>query len=295
MNLNIFRINQILMILLSKKHLIKIKKKKNLVSKAQIIRKEDYEILKVIGNGYVGKVLLAKQKDKGQLLAIKSMKKLDIIKNRVKENIKQEKKILESIDFPFIIKYYNCFQDQEKIYFVFEFCNGGELFYHLQKKSRFNEDLVKFYAAEIYLTLQYLHSKKILYRDLKPENLILDKSGHLKLIDFGLSISDISEKNLANGFCGTMEYLPPELLLDQDYGFSFDWWGFGVLIYEMFHGYPPFSDNNRKTLFNKILHKRVEFGNVNMSPEAKDLIQKLLNKNIDKRIKPSDIKKSSLV
>jgi len=164
------------------------------------------------------------------------------------------------------------------------------LFYHLQKKSRFNEDLVKFYAAEIYLTLQYLHSKKILYRDLKPENLILDKSGHLKLIDFGLSISDISEKNLANGFCGTMEYLPPELLLDQDYGFSFDWWGFGVLIYEMFHGYPPFSDNNRKTLFNKILHKRVEFGNVNMSPEAKDLIQKLLNKNIDKRIKPSDIK-----
>jgi len=173
----------------------------------------------------------------------------------------------------------------------FEYFNGGELFFHLHRnKVSFSEDVVRFYAAEIYCALWYLHKNGIVYRDLKPENIILDEEGHLKLIDFGLAKDNISEKNLTSTFCGTNEYIPPELLKGEKYGFSFDWWGYGVLLYEMLFGKPSFYDNNRTTLFKKIIFEEPNYTtNRSVSNEAVNLIRQLLDKNIKKRINPEKI------
>jgi len=134
---------------------------------------------------------------------------------------------------------------------AFDYYNGGELFFHLQKHRRFSETLTKFYAAEIYIALKYLHSKKIVYRDLKPENIILDKQGHIKLIDFGLAKSGVTEFNPTSTICGTNEYIPPEVILGKSYSYTFDWWGFGNILYEMLFGYPAFNDQNKASLFKK--------------------------------------------
>jgi len=210
-----------------------------------------FDSLKVIGKGTFGKVILCRNKQDGQLLALKCIKKQSIIKNKNIENIKNEKKILENLDNPFIIKLWFTFQNKEKIFMAFDYYNGGELFFHLQKHRRFSETLTKFYAAEIYIALKYLHSKKIVYRDLKPENIILDKQGHIKLIDFGLAKSRVTESNPTSTICGTNEYIPPEVILGNSYSYTFDWWGFGNILYEMMFGYPAFNDKNKASLFKK--------------------------------------------
>jgi protein-serine/threonine kinase len=136
----------------------------------------------------------------------------------------------------------------------------------------------------------YLHKNGILYRDLKPENIILDEDGHIKLIDFGLAKDNISERNLTGSFCGTNEYIPPELLKGEKYGFSFDWWTYGVLLYEMLFGKPPFSDRNTNSLYRKIIFEEPSYSsNKNVSDEAVHLIKQLLQKNIKKRIAPEKI------
>ena len=148
-----------------------------------------------------------------QLLALKCIKKSQILKNKNIENIKNEKKILKNLDNPFIIKLHYTFQDNDKIFMAFDYYNGGELFFHLQKQKRFSENLTRFYASEIYLALNYLHKNKIIYRDLKPENIILDKTGHIKLIDFGLAKGDITPLSLTGTICGTNEYIRKILVI----------------------------------------------------------------------------------
>jgi len=148
----------------------------------------------------------------------------------------------------------------------------------------------KFYAAEIYCALTYLHSKNVLYRDLKPENIILDNEGHLKLIDFGLAKDSVKDSSPTSTFCGTNEYIPPEVLAGEKYSFNFDWWGFGVIIYEMIYGAPPFMDSNKTNLFKKICYSEPSYTCKNViSEEAQNLIKCLLNKDKKKRINPSDI------
>jgi len=142
-----------------------------------------------------------------QLLALKCIKKSQILRNKNIENIKNEKNILQNLDHPFIIKLHYTFQNKDKIFMAFDYYNGGELFFHLQKHRRFSENLTRFYASEIYLALRYLHKENIIYRDLKPENIILDKTGHLKLIDFGLAKGNISTSNPTTTICGTNEYI----------------------------------------------------------------------------------------
>ena len=200
-----------------------------------------FELVKLIGTGHLGKVYLVKQNNKH--FALKSMKKEKVVKSKVINNIITEKKILESIDSPFIIKFYNSFQDHDNIFFLLDYHNGGELFFHLQKQKRFNEETVKFWAAELFLALEHLHSKNIIYRDIKPENLILTDQGHIQLIDFGLAKTQVNDTNLTGTFCGTNEYirniyfnLAPEAICGQKYGLNFDWWGYGALLYELIYG-----------------------------------------------------------
>lgn len=250
-----------------------------------------FTFIKVIGKGTFGKVILAKNKDDGELYALKCVKKDYIVKTKNVENIKNEKALLEKINNPYIIKLHFTFQNREKIFFAFSYCNGGELFFHLSKNRRFKEDYVKIYIAEIYCALKYLHEKNIIYRDLKPENIILDKNGHIKLIDFGLAKGNITENHLTSSICGTNEYIPPEVISGSKYSYNFDWWGLGVIMYELLYGYPPFVDQNKSVLFKKIKETEPNYDAVKISFEAKDLMKQLLKKDLSSRIKPDNIPK----
>lgn len=251
----------------------------------------DFEMIKVIGRGTFGKVILVKSKIDGSLIALKCLKKGHIVKTGNLENIKNEKTIIEKLENPFIIKLKFTFQNKEKIFMGFDYHNGGEIFYHLQKMKRFTEEMAKFYLAELYIALRYLHINGVLYRDLKPENLILDKDGHLKLIDFGLAKRDIYPDTSASTFCGTNEYIPPEVLEGCKYSHNFDWWGFGILMYEMLYGRPPFTDENKASLYKKILTTEPDYGYkyICVSTDGINLMKLLLKKDYRKRIKPEDI------
>jgi tRNA A-37 threonylcarbamoyl transferase component Bud32 len=251
----------------------------------------DFEMIKVIGKGTFGKVILVKSKRDQKLYALKCLKKAHIIKTRNLTNLKNEKKILETISSPFIIKLKFTFQSTDKIYMGFDYHNGGELFFHLSKLRKFNEEMVRFYAAEIFLALSLLHKNNIVYRDLKPENIILDEQGHIKLIDFGLAKDKMDSNKVTSTFCGTNEYIPPEVLQGEGYSFGFDWWGFGVIIYEMLFGRPPFYDQNKNNLFKKIVYNEPDYtvGGVKLSADCLSLLKSLLNKDPKMRIKPNQI------
>lgn len=247
--------------------------------------------MKTVGRGILGKVILAREKETNELLAIKCMKKEDIIRTKNITHIKNEKKILESTNSPFIIKLKHSFQDKEKVYFVLDFYNGGELFSHVAENRGLKEHIAKFFAAEIYLTLEYLHSKNIVYRDLKPENIILTETGHIKLLDFGLSKIGDTKSSLFSTVCGTYQYTPPELICGQKYSFNMDWWCFGIIIYEMINGGAPFYDASNAGLLKKIVHSEPNYNTGKMSESCVDLLKLLLNKDPSKRIKSEDITK----
>jgi serine/threonine protein kinase len=254
----------------------------------------DFVKLKVIGRGTFGKVTLVKSREDNKFYALKSIKKIQILKTNSLNNIIHEKKIFDVIDSPFIIKLRHTFQDKEMVYLLFDYYNGGELFFHIQKLRRFSEEIVKFYSAEIYCALEYLHSKGIVYRDLKPENIILDEEGHIKLIDFGLAKNmNLKAVDYCSTFCGTNEYIPPEVIAGDKYSFNFDWWGFGNIIYEMLYGRPPFTEKsgNKTVLFQKILSEEPNYNKYKVSPEAVDLMRCLLKKHRNERIQPSEIPK----
>lgn len=155
--------------------------------------------------------------------------------------------ILEYISHPFLVKLAYCFQTPEKLFFVMDFMKGGELFQHLRNSRKFDENRALFYGSQIFCALQHLHQKEIIYRDLKPENILLDEQGNITLTDFGMAKK--LENDITQTFCGTPEYLSPEVLLAQPYGKTSDWWSFGVLLYEMMIGIPPFYSQNQSKMF----------------------------------------------
>ena len=200
------------------------------------------------------------------------------------EHTKTERNVLGYVNHPFIVGLKMAFQSRDKLYFVLDYCAGGELFFHLSKVGKFSESRAAFYAAEIVLALEYIHQLDIVYRDLKPENVLLDARGHVRLTDFGLSKEGIScSSSGANSFCGTPEYLAPEILNRQGHGNAVDWWSLGALLFEMLTGLPPFYCRDRERLFQKIRQGHLEYPK-SLSHRATDLLKGLLTKDPTKRL-----------
>uniref|UniRef100_T1JL53 non-specific serine/threonine protein kinase n=1 Tax=Strigamia maritima TaxID=126957 RepID=T1JL53_STRMM len=244
---------------------------------------ENFEFLKMLGKGTFGKVILCREKLTNQLYAIKILKKEVIIAKDEVAHTLTENRVLQSTNHPFLTSLKYSFQTADRLCFVMEYVNGGELFFHLSKERMFSEERTKFYGAEIISALSYLHEQGIIYRDLKLENLLLDKDGHIKIADFGLCKEYIAYGDTTKTFCGTPEYLAPEVLDDNDYGRAVDWWGLGVVTYEMMCGRLPFFNNDHDVLFEMILLTEVKFPRT-ISPEAKDILSKLLIKDPTKRL-----------
>lgn len=242
---------------------------------------DDFELLKVLGKGSFGKVFLVRLLLTGQVYAMKVLKKSEVVRRRQVEHTKAERRIMGGIDHPFIVSLRFAFQTGDKLFMVTDYCKGGELFFHLKKFRTFPEPMVRFFAAELVSALAHLHSLDVVYRDLKPENVLLDEDGHIHITDFGLSKDDVSDPRGATTFCGTPEYLAPEMLINrksrEGYGKSVDWWSLGTLVYEMLTGWPPFYDKNLRRMCEAILKAELAFPpGCTASPEARDLIRNLL-------------------
>uniref|UniRef100_T1JKP5 Non-specific serine/threonine protein kinase n=1 Tax=Strigamia maritima TaxID=126957 RepID=T1JKP5_STRMM len=248
----------------------------------------DFDFLKVIGKGSFGKVLLAKHKSDGKIFAIKVLEKKMILKRNETRHIMSERNVLlEATQHPFLVTLHYSFQTSDKLYFVLDFINGGELFFHLQRERYFPESRAQFYAAEMATALGYLHQTGIVYRDLKPENILLKFDGHIVLTDFGLCKEGIYSDNKTSTFCGTPEYLAPEVLRKQPYTKAVDWWCFGSVLYEMVYGLPPFYSRDTPEMYDNILNKPIRL-RTNISVAARDILLKLLQKNPDMRLGSSD-------
>jgi RAC serine/threonine-protein kinase len=244
---------------------------------------EDFEMLKVLGKGTFGKVMLGRDRETKELFAIKILKKDVIIEKEEVEHTLTENRVLQSVKHPFLTALKYSFQTKDRLCFVLEYVNGGELFFHLSRERVFSESRTRFYGSEICLALKYLHEKDIVYRDLKLENLLLDRHGHIKITDFGLCKQEITFGATTATFCGTPEYLAPEVLEDNDYGRSVDWWGLGVVMYEMMCGRLPFYNRDHEVLFELIMMEQVKFP-ARVTDLAKSLLGGLLIKDPTKRL-----------
>ncbi|KAL8718030.1 MAG: hypothetical protein Q9225_004800 [Loekoesia sp. 1 TL-2023] len=255
---------------------------------------EDFELLKVVGKGSFGKVMQVMKRDTHRIYALKTIRKAHIISRSEVAHTLAERSVLAQINNPFIVPLKFSFQSPEKLYLILAFVNGGELFHHLQREQRFDINRSRFYTAELLCALECLHGFNVVYRDLKPENILLDYSGHIALCDFGLCKLDMKDEDRTNTFCGTPEYLAPELLLGQGYNKTVDWWTLGVLLYEMLTGLPPYYDENTNEMYRKILSEPLHFpGPEIVPPIAKDLLAQLLDRNPERRLGakgPSEIK-----
>ena len=236
---------------------------------------EDFKILKVIGRGSFGKVCLVEYKPTKEIYAMKSMKKDMLIEHEQIDNILLEKEILQTIEHPFLCGLVFCFQTLQRVYFIMPFLSGGEIFQQLRKSKTFTEETVRFYGAQIAIAIDYLHKKGIAYRDLKPENVLIDNTGYLRLADFGMA-KKLNEGEKAMSFCGTPEYLAPEIITGEGHNKAADWWSFGILLYEMLCGVPPFYSENLERMYEMIKVGNLKFPKKTMlSENAKDLIRKV--------------------
>lgn len=246
----------------------------------------DFDTITCLGKGTFGTVHLVKQAATGRLFAQKQFRKASLtVQKRLVEQTKTERAILESINrHPFVVKLYYAFQDREKLYLILEYAQGGELFTHLATERMFPEATAAFYMAEMVLALDHLHQTVgVLYRDLKPENCLLDAEGHLLLTDFGLSKVAVDGHTRSNSFCGTVEYMAPEVILGHHYGHAVDWWSFGVLGFDLLTGSSPFCGPNHAKTQEKILKQKLALPYF-LSPDAKDLLTRLLRKEPSKRL-----------
>ncbi|XP_032815429.1 serine/threonine-protein kinase Sgk1-like isoform X1 [Petromyzon marinus] len=244
----------------------------------------DFDFLKIIGKGSFGKVLLAKLKTDEKFYAVKVLQKKAILKKKEQKHIMAERNVLlKNVKHPFLVGLHYSFQTADKLYFVLDYINGGELFFHLQREHVFLEPRARFYAAEIASAVGYLHSLNIVYRDLKPENILLDFEGHIILTDFGLCKEGIQPNDTTSTFCGTPEYLAPEVLKKQAYDRTVDWWCLGAVLYEMLYGLPPFYSRNTAEMYDNILKKPLAL-KPNISNSARDLLEGLLHKDRTQRL-----------
>jgi protein kinase A len=243
-------------------------------------RLSDLTLHQTLGTGAFGRVRLCRHNATGEFFAIKCLKKRDILKKKQTAHVLAEKELLHEISHPFIVNMLCSFQDEKRVYLVLEFIIGGELYTHLRQLNRFSNDVAKFYHAELVLAFEYLHSKDIIYRDLKPENLLLDGKGHVKITDFGFA-KRVPERTFT--LCGTPDYLAPEMIQSKGHGKAVDWWTMGILLFEFIAGYPPFYDESPLRIYEKILEGRLRFPS-HFDVRARDLVKGLLMIDHTKRL-----------
>ncbi|KAL8649002.1 MAG: hypothetical protein Q9210_004656 [Variospora velana] len=241
----------------------------------------DFTIQRTLGTGSFGRVHLVQSKHNQRFYAVKVLKKAQVVKMKQVEHTNDERKMLQKVKHAFLVTLWGTFQDSKNLYMVMDFVEGGELFSLLRKSQRFPNPVAKFYAAEVTLALDYLHSRHIIYRDLKPENLLLDRHGHLKITDFGFAkeVPDITWT-----LCGTPDYLAPEVVSSKGYNKSVDWWSLGILIFEMLCGFTPFWDaGSHMKIYENILKGKVKYPPY-IHPDAQDLLQRLITNDLTKRL-----------
>jgi len=240
---------------------------------------DTFDRVKTLGTGSFGRVMLVQHKASKSFYAMKILDKQKIVKLKQVEHTLSEKKILHATSFPFIVSLDFSFKDNSNLYIVLEFVTGGEMFSHLRQAGKFTETHARFYAGQIALVLEYLHHMDVMYRDLKPENLLIDIQGYLKVTDFGFAKR---VKGRTWTLCGTPEYLAPEIILSKGYNKAVDWWALGVLIYEMAAGYPPFFADQPIQIYEKIVSGKVRYPS-HFSADLKDLLKNLLQVDITNR------------
>ncbi|KAF7822203.1 putative serine/threonine protein kinase IREH1 isoform X1 [Senna tora] len=278
---------------------------------------DDFEIIKPISRGAFGRVFLAKKRTTGDLFAIKVLKKADMIRKNAVESILAERDILITVRNPFVVRFFYSFTCSENLYLVMEYLNGGDLYSLLRNLGCLDEEVARVYIAEVVLALEYLHSLRVVHRDLKPDNLLIAHDGHIKLTDFGLSkvglinsTDDLSgpavsgtsllsedepqlstsehqsDRRKKRSAVGTPDYLAPEILLGTGHGYTADWWSVGVILFELLVGIPPFNAEHPQTIFDNILNRNIPWPRVpeEMSPEAEDLIDRLLTEDPNQRL-----------
>ncbi|KAF7975278.1 hypothetical protein HWV62_10028 [Athelia sp. TMB] len=254
------------------------------VERSGLLRLRDFEIKGTLGTGTFGRVLLVRLKTASpstqNFFAMKVQRKSEIVRLRQVEHVNAERYILSRVRHPFVVDLFATFQDSQNIYMLLSYIPGGELFTHLRRAQRFTPDVTRFYLATIILALKYLHSFNIIYRDLKPENLLLDSRGYLRLTDFGFSkIVDDRTWTL----CGTPEYLAPEIIQSDGHGKAADWWACGILCYEMLVGIPPFFDETAYGIYEKILKGHIHWPR-DMGQSSRNLIREFLHPDRSKRL-----------
>ncbi|TYJ31420.1 hypothetical protein E1A91_A06G196800v1 [Gossypium mustelinum] len=260
-------------------------------SQHQSVGLKDFEVLKVVGQGAFGRVYQVRRNDTSDIYAMKVMRKDKIMEKNHAEYMKSERDILTKVDHPFIVQLRYSFQTKYRLYIVLDFVNGGHLFFQLYRQGLFREDLARIYTAEIVSAVSHLHSNAIMHRDLKPENILLDAEGHVMLTDFGLA-KEFNENTRSNSMCGTLEYMSPEIVLGKGHDKAADWWGVGILLYEMLTGKPPFSGGNRQKIQDKIIKEKIKLPAF-LSSEAHSILKgvisvsyafNLLQKDASKRL-----------
>lgn len=237
----------------------------------------DFKICKTIGQGYSSRVNLVRRKSDGKLLALKLINKTKLVDSISIQRMITERNIFIQNNFPFITKLYSAFQTESQLILVLEYVGGGDLQHHLDMGICFTPRQIKIYLAELVLALSHLHSMGIVFRDLKPSNILIDKDGNLKITDFGLA-KNIIETGRTKTLYGTHEYLAPEMINGNFYGFSVDWWALGVIAYRLICGILPFSNQNLSKLFDKIVSCRYSIP-YRIEPDQRDLISSLLKKD----------------
>lgn len=249
----------------------------------------DFIIHSIIGKGSFGEVYLVQKKGTKRFYAMKTLPKKRIIKENLTRYALTERNVLSTISHPFIVKLRYAFQNSKTLFLIMDYLPGGDLGRYLQDEGQISENKARIYAAEIILAISELHKRDIIFRDLKPENVLLDKDGHAMLSDFGLSKENVMLENQERSFCGSVAYLAPEMLKKTGHGKAMDWYLVGVIIYEMVVGIPPFFAETKEELFNNIEHATVRFPS-QISANLKDLLSKLFEKDPTKRIKEEAIK-----
>uniref|UniRef100_A0A3Q3AD48 Protein kinase C, zeta n=1 Tax=Kryptolebias marmoratus TaxID=37003 RepID=A0A3Q3AD48_KRYMA len=245
----------------------------------------DFELIRVIGRGSYAKVLLVRLKKNEQMYAMKVVKKELVHDDEDIDWVQTEKHVFEQASTnPFLVGLHSCFQTESRLFLVIEYVNGGDLMFHMQRQRKLPEEHARFYAAEICIALNFLHEKGIIYRDLKLDNVLLDHDGHIKLTDYGMCKEGIRPGDTTSTFCGTPNYIAPEILRGEDYGFSVDWWALGVLMFEMMAGRSPFDIitdnpdmNTEEYLFQVILEKPIRIPR-SLSVKAASVLKGFLNK-----------------